>query len=139
MTYMDGVMLGTDQFLRNPDYLYELDNYKSSATFCSRMRDSAHRMLYSVCNYSIAMNDELSSGMPWWQATLLSFEIIFAVVGFAAVALYIAGRLVSRFAQGDEGVPQTGEGKNVDASGFGLADKDSPRKKKEIDDKDKYG
>lgn len=138
MTYMDGVMLGTDQFLRNPDYLYELDNYKSSATFCSRMRDSAHRMLYSVCNYSIAMNDELSSGMPWWQATLLSFEIIFAVVGFAAVALYIAGRLVSRFAQGDEGVPQTGEGKNVDASGFGLADKDSPRKKKDIDDKDKY-
>lgn len=138
MTYMDGVMLGTDQFLRNPDYLYELDNYKSSATFCSRMRDSAHRMLYSVCNYSIAMNDELSSGMPWWQATLLSFEIIFAVVGFAAVALYIAGRLVSRFAQGDEGVPQAGEGKNVDASGFGLADKDSPRKKKDIDDKDKY-
>lgn len=138
MTYMDGVMLGTDQFLRNPDYLYELDNYKSSATFCSRMRDSAHRMLYSVCNYSIAMNDELSSGMPWWQATLLSFEIIFAVVGFAAVALYIAGRLVSRFAQGDEGVPRTGEGKNVDASGFGLADKDSPRKKKDIDDKDKY-
>lgn len=138
MTYMDGVMLGTDQFLRNPDYLYELDNYKSSATFCSRMRDSAHRMLYSVCNYSIAMNDELSSGMPWWQATLLSFEIIFAVVGFAAVALYIAGRLVSRFAQGDEGVPRTGEGKNVDASGFGLADKGSPRKKKDIDDKDKY-
>lgn len=131
MTYMDGVMLGTDQFLRNPDYLYELDNYKSSATFCSRMRDSAHRMLYSVCNYSIAMNDELSSGMPWWQATLLSFEIIFAVVGFAAVALYIAGRLVSRFAQGDEGVPQTGEGKNVDASGFGLADKDSPPPEKE--------
>lgn len=132
MTYMDGVMLGTDQFLRNPDYLYELDNYKSSATFCSRMRDSAHRMLYSVCNYSIAMNDELSSGMPWWQATLLSFEIIFAVVGFAAVALYIAGRLVSRFAQGDEGVPQTGEGKNVDASGFGLADKDSPPGKRRI-------
>lgn len=130
MTYMDGVMLGTDQFLRNPDYLYELDNYKSSATFCSRMRDSAHRMLYSVCNYSIAMNDELSSGMPWWQATLLSFEIIFAVVGFAAVALYIAGRLVSRFAQGDEGVPQTGEGKNIDASGFGLADKDSPGKRR---------
>lgn len=121
MTYMDGVMLGTDQFLRNPDYLYELDDYKSSPTFCLRMRDSAHRLLYSVCNYSIAMNDELSSGMPWWQATLLSLEIIFAIVGFGAVALYIAGRLVSRV-QRDKCMSQTDDGKNVSASGRGPDD-----------------
>lgn len=137
MTYMDGVMLGTDQFLRNPDYLYELDDYKSSPTFCSRMRDSAHRLLYSVCNYSIAMNDELFSGMPWWQATLLSLEIIFAIVGFGAVAMYIAGHIVSR-AQNDKRIIQTGDGDSLSASGGGGADESFSRGKTEKNEKDDY-
>ena len=137
MTYMDGVMLGTDQFLRNPDYLYELDDYKSSPTFCSRMRDSAHRLLYSVCNYSIAMNDELFSGMPWWQATLLSLEIIFAIVGFGAVAMYIAGHIVSR-AQNDKRIIQTGDGDSLSASGGGGTDESFSRGKTEKNEKNDY-
>ena len=93
MTYQDGVMRGTDQFLKDGS-VEEVSAYKNSPTFCQRMRDSAHRLLYAVCNQSVAMNGysvdtKIIVMTAWWQILLKVLMIIAGVIGFGSALLYI--------------------------------------------------
>ena len=74
MTYLDGFMNGTDLFLGAGGET-ALDAYKNSPTFANKIRESAHRILYVIGNYSAAMNGvssslEIKTITPWWQLTL---------------------------------------------------------------------
>ncbi len=74
MTYVDGFMNGTDLYLGAGSET-ALDEYRNSPTFAGKVRESAHRLLYVIGNYSAAMNGISSSlqivtVMPWWQIAL---------------------------------------------------------------------
>lgn len=95
MTYLDGFMNGTDAYL-GAGSATALDEYKSSPTFANMIRESSHRILYVVCNYSSAMNGLSSSDRvveitPWWGVTLIAVEAVFGVLtGGAAVMLALS-------------------------------------------------
>lgn len=79
MTYVDGFANGTDLFLGSGSTT-ALADYKSSAYFAKRMRDAAHHVLYTICNYSAAMNGISSSTKvisitPWWKNLLTGLFI----------------------------------------------------------------
>lgn len=74
MTYDDGIMNGTDTYLGAGDE-YALADYAYSIPFRIRMRESCHRVLYVICNYSAAMNGLSASTKivpitPWWQTAI---------------------------------------------------------------------
>ena len=94
MTYEDGVMRGSDQFLKDGT-ADALSAYKNNATFCLKLRESAHRLLYSVANHSVVMNGytvntKITVITPWWQSLLRGARIAFAVIGFGGAAAYVA-------------------------------------------------
>lgn len=83
MTYDDGIMNGTDTYLGAGDE-YALSDYAYSIPFRLRVRESCHRVLYTICNYSAAMNGLSASSKivpitPWWQTA------IYAGIGLTAV------------------------------------------------------
>ncbi|MCD8040353.1 MAG: glycoside hydrolase family 3 C-terminal domain-containing protein [Clostridia bacterium] len=91
MTYYDGIMNGTNLY-DGTGTSTSLDKYKSSARFANMMRESCHRILYVVCNYSAAMNGissntKIVAVTPWWQTLLTVLEgvSIALIVGSAAV------------------------------------------------------
>lgn len=82
MTYDDGIMNGTDLYLASGDE-YALSDYAYSIPFRLRMRESCHRVLYVICNYSAAMNgvsanSEIVPVTPWWQTTIYAAIGVFA-------------------------------------------------------------
>ncbi len=83
MTYVDGFMNGTDCFL-GAGSTTALNDYKNSPTFCSMIRESAHRILYVTANFSSAVNglsslDRVVPITPWWGVTLISVTVTFGV------------------------------------------------------------
>lgn len=74
MRYTDGILNGTDLFLKNGKE-DSLADGRFSVPFALRMRESCHRVLYVITNYSAAMNGLSSSDKvvlvtPWWQVAL---------------------------------------------------------------------
>lgn len=97
MVYDDAFLNGTNLFLGTGSSS-ALDSWKNNAAFCEKVRESTHRILYSICNYSIAMNGA-ESGVayvaPWWQGAILGLEIASGVVAFGSLGVYIAGRFLN--------------------------------------------
>lgn len=92
MLYNDGIYNGTDLFLGTGSES-ALKEYKNNATFVNRVRDSAHRVLYVICNFSAAMNGISPSGRivnitPWWKSLLIALIIAFAVIAVVLYTLY---------------------------------------------------
>ena len=91
MTFVDGIANGTNLY-DGSGSTTALDDYKGSAMFANKMRESAHRIMYVTANYSAAMNgiasgDKIVVVMTWWQVMLLVIVIAFAVLTAAAAAL----------------------------------------------------
>lgn len=89
MTYLDGFMNGTDLFLGAGSET-ALDAYKNSPTFANKIRESVHRILYVIGNYSAAMNGvssslEIKTVTPWWKLTLYGLNGV--VLAWLAVSL----------------------------------------------------
>lgn len=94
MTYQDGIPNGTDLYLGNTRE-GGLNAYKSNDTFTSAMRESCHRILYVVCNYSAAMNGisestVIASKNPWWKTTLTAINVSTLVLTVLFGGMYIA-------------------------------------------------
>lgn len=92
MTYQDGILLGTDCFLGSGSK-EALNAFKNSPTYCQRMREAAHRILYSVCNYSAAMNGltpDTSVGEAewWWRTAILAVDYTFASAASVCVLMW---------------------------------------------------
>jgi len=84
MTFVDGIANGTNLYDGSGSKT-ALDDYKSSAMFANKMRESTHRILYATVNFSAAMNgisssDKIVPIMTWWQVVVL-------VMLIAAIAL----------------------------------------------------
>lgn len=83
MSMQDGVANGTDLWLASGGSTTALDAYKNSAYFANRMRDATHRVLYVICNYSIAMNGISSTTKivqvtPYWKILIYVLIIVSA-------------------------------------------------------------
>jgi len=93
MVYDDAFLNGTNLFLGSGSSS-ALDAWKNNPTFCQKIRESTHRILYSICNYSRAMNGT-SAGVsyiaPWWEGAILGLEIGSGIITFASLALYLTG------------------------------------------------
>lgn len=102
MTYQDGVTGGTDCWLGNGSE-DALNSFRGNATFAQDMRESCHRILYAVANYSAAMNGitpdtMVNRSMPWWQATVIAAITVSAVFTAVSGAMYIYCIVRNRFA-----------------------------------------
>ena len=85
-------MYGTDCFLGSGsgDALKE---FKDNAAYAQRMRDASHRILYTVANYSAAMNglgatDTVEVSLPAWRIALLAVLGVLAAVSVLSAVMY---------------------------------------------------
>ena len=58
------------------------------------MREASHRILYSVCNYSAAMNGITPDTMvniadAWWRVTIIAVDCTFGVLTAGTAAMYV--------------------------------------------------
>ena len=93
MNYQDGISRGTDLFLGSGSKT-ALSSFRKNASFCLRMREASHRILYAVCNYSAAMNGitpetKVTAPVWWWQITIISADCVFGVLTAGAAAMYV--------------------------------------------------
>lgn len=93
MLYNDGFANGTSLFMKSGSES-ALDEWKANAYFANAVRDATHRILYSITNYSYAMNGiDSSSGVvyvtPWWQSLLLGLKIGFGVLAGVSLAFNV--------------------------------------------------
>lgn len=94
MVYDDGFMNGTDCFLDKGVYNDMTPAMRSSATFNLKQRESMRRLLYTVANYSAAMDGYSAStqlvpvAIPW-KIGLMAFSIV-SGVGFGLTTVLFA-------------------------------------------------
>ena len=90
MSYVDGVLAGNDLWLYS--ILGEgFHRWEDSPTVCQAMRESCHRVLYTVLHSSamngVTENSRINPIMTWWQYTLIALVVSFSVLTAAAVAV----------------------------------------------------
>ncbi|MBQ7243803.1 MAG: glycoside hydrolase family 3 C-terminal domain-containing protein [Bacilli bacterium] len=94
MVYDDGFMNGTDCFLDKGTYKEGMTSaMRSSPTFNLKLRESMKRLLYTVANYSAAMDGfsnstRLVAVVVPWQVGLKAFSVV-SGIGFGALALIV--------------------------------------------------
>lgn len=93
MNYQDGISRGTDLFLGSGSKT-ALSAYKNNASFCLRMREASHRILYAVCNYSASMNgitltSKVSASGWWWRTAIISVDCVFGVLTACSAVMYV--------------------------------------------------
>ena len=92
MTYQDGILYGTDCFLGSGT-ADSLKDFKDNGAYAQRMRDASHRILYTVANYSAAMNglgveDTVDVSMPAWRIALLALLGILVALSAVSAVMY---------------------------------------------------
>ena len=91
MVYDDGIYNGTDLFLGTGGE-NALNDWKDDPNFAWKVRESCHRVLYVIANYSCAMNGistttHVVEVTPWWQSLITGLMIGSAsIAGLSAVA-----------------------------------------------------
>lgn len=93
MNYQDGISRGTDVFLGSGSKT-ALDSFKNNNTYCQRMREASHRVLYAVCNFSASMNGitpdtKVAAAGWWWQTTIIAVDCVLGVLTGGAAAMYV--------------------------------------------------
>ena len=88
MVYDDGFMGGTNLFMASAN---TLDKYKNNAAICAKIRDSAHRILYTIANKSFAMNGLAANTQviyvtPWWEITINTLCVVTGILTLTALA-----------------------------------------------------
>lgn len=97
MTFDDAFMNGTELFLGSGSET-SLDDYSSSITFRNKIREASKRILYTIGNYSAAMNGYSSNisvkiNTPWWQVTLIALIAVSATISGLGVIAWILSYL----------------------------------------------
>ena len=93
MSY-DAIASGTDLFLDPGGAQSQFDDYAESTTFRQAVRQAVHRYLYTIVNYSAAMNgfsasSEIVSVMPWWEMLIVGLKIASYSLGGISLVLTI--------------------------------------------------
>ena len=90
MSYVDGVMAGTDTFDGN-GVAGELTKYSNNAAVAQAVRESAKRVIYNVVRTNVmngmSITSRTVSVTPWWVTALISIDCVVGVIfaGFAAM------------------------------------------------------
>lgn len=93
MSTIDGVVAGTDAWLSSgKDHTFV--PYKNNNTVLNAMRESTHRILYVMCNFSASMNGISESTWieiipAWWDTTLTVALISVSILTAGAIAMMI--------------------------------------------------
>ena len=96
MVYDDGFANGTDCFLDKGTYADMTSEMRSSPTFNLKLRESMHRLLFTVANYSAAMDGysastQLVPVVVPWRVGLKAFSIVSGIgLGLTAAAFLVA-------------------------------------------------
>lgn len=91
MSCVDGITAGTDLWLSSgKDHSFTA--YANNATVVNAMRESCHRILYNVCNYSAAMNGYSSTTRlvrvyVWWEIAVITLLTVSCVLTAASLGL----------------------------------------------------
>ena len=93
MVYDDGFMNGTDCFLDKGTMSGFSADMQRSNTFNTKLRQAMHRLLYTVANYSAAMDGysnltRLQPVVVWWKALIVFFTVLFAALCAASIAMF---------------------------------------------------
>ena len=99
MVYDDGFMNGTDCFLDKGKYADMTSEMRSSPTFNLKQRESMHRLLYVVANYSAAMDGysvstKLVPQVVPWKVAIDALLIGSAVLLGASAILFCAAQFL---------------------------------------------
>lgn len=98
MSYVDGVMAGTDTFDGNGK-ADELTKYSNNPAVQQAVRESTRRIIYNVVRTNVMNGMSLTSRTvavtPWWETALIALDCVTGVI-FAACA----GMLVASFVLG---------------------------------------
>jgi beta-glucosidase len=97
MSCLDGMMAGTDAWLSSGKN-HTFTSYKSNAAVCNAMREAAHRILYTMCNYSATMNGYSNNTRmvrvyTWIEITLITLVTVFSVCTACAIAMYCISKV----------------------------------------------
>lgn len=92
MNFQDGIARGTDIYLGSGSEDV-LSAFKDNLSYCERMREASHRILYSVCNFSASMNgitpDSRGGSSSWWRrTTIIAVDCVIGVLTAGAAAMY---------------------------------------------------
>lgn len=99
MVYDDGFMNGTDCFLDKGSYSDMTSEMRTSNTFNQKQRESMHRLLYVVANYSAAMDGYSVStkmvpvAVPW-KVAIKSLVIVSGILASISLAVLCFNQFV---------------------------------------------
>lgn len=101
MVYDDGYMNGTDLFLDKGTLSGFTSEMKNSATFNLKLRESMHRLLFVIANYSAAMDGysnltRLQPAFVWWRALITALTVIFLIGTIVSAAMYAASEIFGK-------------------------------------------
>ena len=101
MVYDDGFMNGTDCFLDKGTMSGFTADMQRSNTFNTKLRQAMHRLLYTVANYSAAMDGysnltRLQPVVVWWKALIVFFTVLFAVLCAAFAVMFVLCEVMSK-------------------------------------------
>ena len=91
MSCVDGIMAGTDIWFSS-GVSHSFTAYKNNATVVNAMREACHRVLYTVGNYSAAMNGfsentQLIRIYVWWEILVTTVLVVLSVLTAGAVVM----------------------------------------------------
>ena len=94
MVYDDGFMNGTDCFLDKGTLSGFTSDLRNSPSFNINLRESMHRLLFVVANYSASMDgySNLTRLQPvavWWKVIITALTVIFIVLTVISAAMYV--------------------------------------------------
>lgn len=89
-----GVFAGNDLVDGSINNAAQFDPYKENhGELAWKMRESAKRILYTVCHTNAMngydSNTTLVEVLTWWQISLISIDVVFAVLTAGALALFV--------------------------------------------------
>lgn len=87
------LLAGTDLMLCTNAGIFEIENYASSATVMSALRESAHRILYAFADSSVMNGLSASTRviqiMPAWQITLIVVDCVLAAAAVTGIVCIV--------------------------------------------------
>ncbi|NLK17253.1 MAG: hypothetical protein GX304_01835 [Clostridiales bacterium] len=101
MVYDDGFMNGTDCFLDKGTLSGFTQEMKNSPTFNIKLRESMHRLLYVIVNYSAAMDGysnltRLQPVIVWWKLIINILTIAFIALTAISFVMYVLSDIDKR-------------------------------------------
>ena len=104
-TFGEGVVAGNDLWLygQTED---SLAMHKDNPTVVKAMRESAHRILYTVLHSNamngIDLNTKIVPIMPWWQKTVIAIDVVIGAVALGSITMLALSLVFAKRSKKDE-------------------------------------